>query len=212
VRTVIYGAGGMGREALAWLRDVDGRADVAGFLDDDPELSGSRVADLAVLGDSEWLEPGVDVVVAVGAPRARRAVVERVLRLGASLRTVVHPSAYVGARTTIGAGSIVCPNVTLTVDITIGDAVIVNYGARIGHDGQVGDYAFVGPGVHLAGAVCVGEGAEVGIGASVIQGIQVGRWSRVGAGAVVVRDVPDDVTAVGVPARPISSAAGEGAS
>jgi serine acetyltransferase len=37
--------------------------------------------------------------------------------------------------------------------------------------------------------------------AGVIGGVTVGAWSTVGAGASVVRDVPPNVTAVGVPAR-----------
>jgi acetyltransferase EpsM len=37
--------------------------------------------------------------------------------------------------------------------------------------------------------------------ASVIQGRTVGAWSVVGAGTVVIHDLPDGVTAVGVPAE-----------
>jgi acetyltransferase-like isoleucine patch superfamily enzyme len=33
--------------------------------------------------------------------------------------------------------------------------------------------------------------------------MRIGRWSIVGIGAAVIRDIPDFVTAVGVPAKPI---------
>lgn len=34
-----------------------------------------------------------------------------------------------------------------------------------------------------------------------IQGVSIGAWTIVGAGAVVTSDLPENVTAVGVPAR-----------
>ncbi|WP_304412082.1 acetyltransferase [Synechococcus sp. CB0205] len=45
------------------------------------------------------------------------------------------------------------------------------------------------------------ERSWIGIGASVIQQIRIGADVIVGAGAAVVSDLPDGVTAVGVPAR-----------
>jgi acetyltransferase-like isoleucine patch superfamily enzyme len=43
------------------------------------------------------------------------------------------------------------------------------------------------------------------MGAKIIQGISIGPWTVVGAGAAVVRDLPANVTAVGVPARVIKT-------
>jgi len=83
----------------------------------------------------------------------------------------------------------------------LGRHVIVNTGATIDHDCIVGDFAHIGPGVHLAGMVKVGAGAFLGIGSVVLPGLAIGEWSMVGAGAVVIRDVPDRVTAYGVPAK-----------
>jgi serine O-acetyltransferase len=42
---------------------------------------------------------------------------------------------------------------------------------------------------------------DIGAGAKVLGGITVGKRSIIGANAVVIRDVPDNATAVGVPAR-----------
>ena len=57
------------------------------------------------------------------------------------------------------------------------------------------------PGAHLAGEVSVGSRTWIGIGASVIQQVSIGCDVIVGAGAAVVSDLPNNVTAVGVPAR-----------
>jgi acetyltransferase-like isoleucine patch superfamily enzyme len=60
----------------------------------------------------------------------------------------------------------------------------------------------------LAGDVRVGDRSWIGIGASVRQGVRIGDGVIVGAGAAVVSDVPDGLTVVGVPARPMSSRGG----
>ncbi len=55
----------------------------------------------------------------------------------------------------------------------------------------------------MGGNVTIGEGTHIGIGATIIQNINIGKNVIIGAGAVVVTDIPDNCTAVGVPARPI---------
>ena len=202
---VIVGTGGMGREAAAWVADAGRADDLVGFLDDDAGSRGSTVAGLPVLGGTPWLDdhPDVEVVVAIGTPAVRAAVVDRLEAAGVALATIVHPSAVVGPRVTLGLGAIVCPAAMLSCDVTVGRAAIINFGAMVGHDGVVGDACFVAPGVHLAGNVTLGPRSDVGIGASVIQGVTIGADAVVGAGAVVIRDVPEGVTVVGVPARPI---------
>ena len=202
---VIVGTGGMGREAAAWIADIGRQADLLGFLDDDAATHGNEVAGLPVLGAMAWLDDRADVeaVVAIGSPTARSSVADQLAAAGVPLATVVHPSAVLGPRVTLGAGSIVCPGAMLSCDVALGRAAIVNYGAMIGHDCVLGEACFVAPGVHLAGTVTVGPRADVGIGASVIQGVHIGADAIVGAGAVVIRDVPDGATVVGVPAKPI---------
>lgn len=204
-RIVVVGTGGMGREAAAWLHDAGRGDDLVGFLDGDPARHGTEVAYLPVLGDLDWLDGrgDVEVVVAIGAPARRRAVVNDLDAADIPLATIVHPTASVGPRTILDPGAILCPGVLLTCDVHIGRAAIVNYGTKIGHDGTIGDCAFVAPGAHLAGNVTVGDEADVGIGASVIQGVSIGARAVVGAGAVVIHDVEPDTTVVGVPARSI---------
>ncbi|MGZ9197173.1 MAG: DapH/DapD/GlmU-related protein, partial [Candidatus Deferrimicrobiaceae bacterium] len=75
----------------------------------------------------------------------------------------------------------------------------------VDHDCAIGDFVHICPGAHLGGAVVVEEGTFLGVGSSVVPGIRIGRWSVIGAGAVVTKDIPDNCTAVGVPARVIKT-------
>lgn len=79
----------------------------------------------------------------------------------------------------------------------------INTGASIDHDNDIGDFVHIAPNATLCGHVTVGEGTFVGVGANVIPGVTIGKWCIIGA--VVVEDVPDYCTAVGVPAKIISS-------
>jgi sugar O-acyltransferase (sialic acid O-acetyltransferase NeuD family) len=205
---VIFGAGGHGRELLQLIEDINeqqpGSWSCLGFLVDAAFTGAQEVAGLPVLGDIAWLaaHPEVKVVVAIGPSAARRAVTQRIVASCANaFATLVHPRAWVGKRVTIGAGSVVCAGALLTTDIHIGDHVHVNIGCSIAHDADLRNYATLYGGVRVTGKVKIGEGAEIGTGAVIVPGCAIGDWSIVGAGAVVTGNVPDDATAVGVPAR-----------
>lgn len=208
---VIVGTGGFAREVLQValdLNDVDPQWRIAGFLDDRPELVGTTVHGVPVLGGVDWLtgRDAMSVVVGIGATAVRRAVVGRIQQAsGAPFATLIHPRAWVGRRVSVGDGSVICAGTMVTTDIEIGDHVILNLGCTVGHDAILHDYVTVAPSVNVSGNVEVGEGCDLGTGAAVIQGKRIGEWTVVGAGAVVVKDLPANVTAVGAPARPIKA-------
>lgn len=177
-----------------------------GFLDSDKQRHGHSVHGLFVLGDVQWLasHPDTYVVVAVGNPVFKRKIVCELKAIGHErFATLVHPGAIIGDYVQVGEGTIICAGSIITTDIRIGNHVTINYNCTIGHDSTIEDYATILPSASISGNVIVEEGCQIGTGSQVIQGLTIGRWSIVGAGAVVVRDIPRNVTAVGVPAKPI---------
>ena len=199
---VVIGAGGHAKAiAGALLASGESPAGLL-MLDDDEAKWGTMVLGIRVSGPISEL----------AATRGRRAVLgigDNGLRkrLAALLQvewiTLVHPRAWVDPSVQLGPGTVIAAGATIQPDTVIGAHAIINTGACVDHDCAIGDFVHLAPGVHLAGAVTVKEGATLGTGANVIVGVTVGAWTRVGAGAAVVRDLPDGVTAVGVPARPL---------
>lgn len=194
----VIGAGGHAKVVIATLRAA-GRA-LAGVLDDDTAKHGTTVLGVPVAGPVERAADAAhEAIVAVGANAVRKRIVEALP--GVRWASAVHPSAVVHPSVEIGAGSVVFAGAVIQPDTRLGRHVIVNTGATLDHDSRLADYVHVAPGCNLAGDVHLGEGAFLGIGARAIPGVRVGAWATVGAGAVLVRDLPDAVTAVGVPAR-----------
>ena len=214
---VIFGAGGLARE-VAWVLNMPGTMlqsaknkhsptiHVLGHLDDREELHGTEVNGRTILGGAAWLvdRPGHAVVVAVGNPAARRKVVERLRATGAEFPTILASATVLGDEVEFGEGVITLPGVVITCNVHIGDFVLLNPHVNVSHDCRIGDYCSLGPGVSLAGNVHVGSLTDIGTNASAIPGARIGSEVVIGAGACVVHDVPDGVTAVGVPAKVIS--------
>jgi len=209
---VIFGAGGLGREVLVLLRQLNEQHptwEVRGFYDDQPPASGT-VSGLPYLGTSADLnatnEP-LSVVVAVGSSAGRAAVVARLSSPQLSFPVLVHPGVAMAPHQAValGAGTIVQQGCMLTCDITIGRFVVLNLGCTIGHDAVLQDFCSLMPQANVSGAAHLETGVYLGSGATVIQGVRIGAHSILGAGAVAVRDVPAHCTAVGVPARELRS-------
>ncbi len=94
---------------------------------------------------------------------------------------------------------------------TIGDRFFIDHGTGvvIGETTEIGDDCTIYQGVTLGGTgkdqgkrhPTLGNHVMVGAGAKVLGPITIGNNVRIAAGAVVLTDIPDNCTAVGIPAR-----------
>lgn len=205
---VIYGTGGFSREVFQLIFDINKREktyNLLGFIDDNLEKLNKSIYNYLVLGNIEWFDTNKDVmaVIAVGNTVAKRKIAINLESRGIKSPTIIHPSAIIGRNVKFGQGTIICASNVITVDIKFGQHVILNLDCTIGHDAVIQDFVTISPGSHISGNVQIGEGVDIGTGSTLIQGVQVGSWSILGAGSVVSKNIPQDVTAVGIPARPV---------
>jgi sugar O-acyltransferase (sialic acid O-acetyltransferase NeuD family) len=211
-RVVIIGAGGQAREVAAIIRhQSQSQCEIRllGFVVEPDYIPGDGAADLPILGDWSWFKGAergdLAVVCAVGDPALRKRLVDQAISIGLSFSNVISPLAYVSSDAKIGQGVMIFPFAAISTNCFLGDHTIINTGSTISHDTIIDRYGTIAPGVHAAGNVSLGEGCYLGIGSSVKERISIGAWTIIGAGSVVIRDVPDNVTVVGVPAKIIKT-------
>ncbi len=94
---------------------------------------------------------------------------------------------------------------------TIGKGLFIDHGMGvvIGETAEIGDNCTIYQGVTLGGTgkdvgkrhPTLGDNVMVGAGAKVLGPVKVGSGSKIAANAVVLREVPENSTAVGIPAK-----------
>jgi len=194
-------------EHVADLIDETPGYHVAGFVENmDRDKCARPLLGLPVywIDDVTPLAATHTAVCALSTPQRSRFT-DQAAALGLSFATIIHPSAHVSRKATVGEGSIISVGVIIAAYTHIGRHVIVNRGADIGHHTHIADYVTIQPGVNVAGACRIGEAAYLGIGATVIDKLSIGEGAVIGAGAVVVRDVPAHVRVIGPSPRIVTT-------
>lgn len=200
----ILGAGGMARETLNIYKEIGKFDDVYGFIEENCKRKNLKIHGKELMDSNIINSLGKKSIFigAIGSPN-RKYWIKKIELLNFDFDIVVHPFAVVGDTVNIERGCIICAGSVLTSDIKIGNHSIVNVNATINHDCEIGDFVTVAPGVNIGGYVTINDESWLGIGATVIDRVNIGKNSFIGAGAVVTKDIPDNVLAVGVPAKPI---------
>ena len=147
----------------------------------------------AVLSSDEYSDASVMLVLYDNARRRQIAVLAEAG--GRRLLTVVHPSSTVMPTATVGNGSSVAFNCTVSSHAVLGNCVVVRSQVHIAHDARIGDFTFIGPGARILGGAVVGENVLIGANAVVFPNRRIGAGARVGAGTIVTKDVSPGETA-----------------
>jgi sugar O-acyltransferase (sialic acid O-acetyltransferase NeuD family) len=132
----------------------------------------------------------------------RKNWIEQMQKRGFGFASVVHPSAVVSKRSTLGHGVAVDAGAVIAGFTTVDAHVRIGRRASIGHHTMIGSYTTVHPGSIISGNSRIGRQVTVGTGAVIIEGISVGDGAVIAAGAVVTRSVAPCALVAGPTAVP----------
>lgn len=201
---LIIGAGGHGKVVADVAMKMKHWSHIA-FLDDNTTLH--SVMNIPVIGTTEEVSKYIDqydIFVAIGNNKTRETLTATLENAGATIPTLIHPSAIIGEQVSIHVGTVIMAGTVMNCCTHIGRGCIINTGATIDHDNEIEDYVHVSPGVHTAGKVKVGTRTWLGIGSIVKNNVSIQKDCLIGAGAVVVKDIQEEGTYIGVPAKHIT--------
>ena len=139
--------------------------------------------------------------VAVGDNDLRLRLLAQVSEMGFEPVNAISPHAFISPSARLGRGIAIMPAAIIHTSTQIDDGAIINTNTDIDHDCRIGIGTHISAGCVVAGNVEIGNESFMGVHSCVIPGVRIGSRVVIGAGSVVVRDLPDGVTAMGVPAR-----------
>lgn len=136
---LILGAGTHGEEVYELAKTLR-TFDNISFLDD-------FVQNDNVIG--KWIEAKEKLndypiaIVAVGAASVRAEWQDKLADMGFIIPKLIHPTAIISVKSSIGAGSVICANAIVDVGARIGRGCIVSAGATVGRDAELADWEFL---------------------------------------------------------------------
>ena len=209
-KIILIGGGGLCKVVISILKKLD-NFEIAGIVDN--YKAGSLISGIKIIGADDDLKDiyksGIDnALITVGSIKdntKRYKLFNMVREIGYEFPVIISPEAIIDKSIRIDDGTVVMTGSIINIGSSIGKNCIINTGAIIEHDCKIGDHCHIASGVHISGAVEIDKLSFIGIGATIIQGITIGKNVTIGAGSVVIKDIPDNVTAVGNPAKIIKS-------
>ncbi len=195
---VIIGAGDLGKEVVWLIEDINQQCPrylILGFLDDDVQKQGTEVEGYRVLGTIDQLETlyqknSFCAVIAMQDGTARRRIDQEHQNFH-NWESIIHPTAVVAPRVYLGHGSILFPQVTVSIGSKLGNHGLYYINSTICNDCIFGNYVSVMSGVSVSEHVAIGDESCLAAGCTVYPHKVLGRNVRVAAGASASRDCND---------------------
>ena len=205
-KIIIYGASNFGYEVADMIHYINSFNnkniyEIVGFIDDNFEGVKNGIP---VLGNKKWIEQNsiseYYFVCAIGNPHIKSKITSFIESKGGQFTTLIHPSSIISETAKIGNGCIIMAGTFISTLATLNDHVILNAGTKIGHNTIVGNYCTFNS-ANVSGDNKINKGVLLGASSILLEKLEIGEFSIISAGSLVTSNIPENVTAVGFPAR-----------
>lgn len=200
----IIGARGFGREVFELFQECDLKGiRCVGFLDDKSDALADFSGYPPIVSSVEDFIPTADdvFVCALGDVGYKKKYVNIILEKGGKFINLIHPTAYVSPTAKLGIGCVVCAYTRISCNAIIGDYNTFQPFCAIGHDTIVGYNNHFNTYSFLGGFVEIMDNITLHTGAIIHPHKKVKSDSTIGAGAVVIKNVKENCTVYGNPAK-----------
>lgn len=210
----IYGTGGLGREcyqlALQINRHIKKWEKIV-FIDDfikKKYICGCEIYNFETIINI-FERDELDLIIGLGEPQYRNILAEKIKKYKLTLTKLIHPNVYVPFDSSIGMGSIIFANTSISTNIQLEDNVVIQPMSVISHDTLIGANSVISALVSIAGNCQLGKNVFVGTSAAIREKISIGNNSVIGMGTIVISAVGENLVVVGNPARIIKKNSGK---
>lgn len=205
---IIIGARGFGREYYNGiiLREGYGKEFIVkGFLDDKKDALDNYYGypDIIDSVENYKIQENDVFTCALGDSFYRAKYSNIILQKGGDFLSLISPKSIIHKSAKIGKGVMISPFCSISSDVEIGDFVTIQSYCNIGHDAKIGNFCSLESYSFMGGFSKIGDFTTLHTRATILPKIKIGNNSIVGAGSVVIRNIKDNTTVFGVPAKKV---------
>lgn len=205
---IIIGARGFGREISDFAKQCKGYSDefiIKGFLDDDSnKLKGFENYPPILASVEEYVVgPNDTFICGLGSIKWTKFYVSIILSKGGKFINLIHKQAILRENVKLGKGVIIGQGSVISTDVKIGEFTQIMSYAIVGHDVSIGSYCRLGDYVFIGGHTIIDDNVFIAVRATVLAKIAICKNATIGAASLVIRNVKENTSVFGVPAKKI---------
>lgn len=201
IKLIFIGAGGHAKSVADSLDET--KIELCGFIDENKTgthygkpILGSRITDIPEYEKYHYF-------VAIGNVHVRKKWFDEIMEMGLKTINIIDPTAMISSTAKIGIGNFIGKLAIVNADAVIGNNNIINTKALIEHECIVGNHVHLSTNSTINGNVIVYDEVFLGSSAVCNELVKIGQGAIIGSGSVVIKDVKQDTTVVGAPARAV---------